>query len=156
MRPSRLLPAVAALLLGLLLPPATADERLPGPVPARVMAVIDGDTLVVKARIWLGQAVETRVRLADIDTPALRASCDSARLLAVRATWQNLLRVTSHEILNSLAPVSSCAQTAKTLVDSAIDCQRRVGTLLFFVKQGGEHCIFPLRVLRIISHEPKD
>jgi two-component system nitrogen regulation sensor histidine kinase NtrY len=37
------------------------------------------------------------------------------------ATWQNLLRVTSHEILNSLAPVSSCAQTAKTLVDDAID-----------------------------------
>ena len=36
------------------------------------------------------------------------------------ATWQNLLRVTSHEILNSLAPVSSCAQTAKTLVDDAI------------------------------------
>jgi len=33
------------------------------------------------------------------------------------ATWQNLLRVTSHEIINSLAPVSSCAQTAKALVD---------------------------------------
>ena len=37
------------------------------------------------------------------------------------ATWQNLLRVTSHEIINSLAPVSSCAQTAKTLVDDIID-----------------------------------
>jgi nitrogen fixation/metabolism regulation signal transduction histidine kinase len=37
------------------------------------------------------------------------------------ATWQNLLRVTSHEVLNSLAPVSSCAQTAKTLVDDAIE-----------------------------------
>ena len=37
------------------------------------------------------------------------------------ATWQNLLRVTSHEILNSLAPVSSCAQTAKTLVDEVIN-----------------------------------
>jgi nitrogen fixation/metabolism regulation signal transduction histidine kinase len=36
------------------------------------------------------------------------------------ATWQNLLRVTSHEILNSLAPVSSCAQTAKSLVDEVI------------------------------------
>ena len=36
------------------------------------------------------------------------------------ATWQNLLRVTSHEILNSLAPVSNCAQNAKTLVDDVI------------------------------------
>lgn len=37
------------------------------------------------------------------------------------ATWQNMLRVTSHEILNSLAPVSSCAQTAKSLVDEVIE-----------------------------------
>jgi len=37
------------------------------------------------------------------------------------ATWQNLLRVTSHEILNSLAPVASCAQTAKTLIDEVIE-----------------------------------
>jgi nitrogen fixation/metabolism regulation signal transduction histidine kinase len=36
------------------------------------------------------------------------------------ATWQNMLRVTSHEVLNSLAPVSSCAQTAKELADSAL------------------------------------
>jgi two-component system nitrogen regulation sensor histidine kinase NtrY len=36
------------------------------------------------------------------------------------STWQNLLRVTSHEIINSLVPVSSCAQAAKTLVDDVI------------------------------------
>jgi two-component system nitrogen regulation sensor histidine kinase NtrY len=36
------------------------------------------------------------------------------------SAWQNLLRVTSHEIINSLVPVSSCAQAAKTLVDEAI------------------------------------
>ena len=37
------------------------------------------------------------------------------------ATWQNLLRVTSHEILNSLTPVVSCAQTATTLMDEVIN-----------------------------------
>jgi len=36
------------------------------------------------------------------------------------ATWQNMLRVTSHEVLNSLAPVSSCAQTARELADNAL------------------------------------
>jgi two-component system nitrogen regulation sensor histidine kinase NtrY len=36
------------------------------------------------------------------------------------ATWQNMLRVTSHEVLNSLAPVSSCAQTAKELAESVL------------------------------------
>lgn len=33
------------------------------------------------------------------------------------ATWQNLLRVTSHEILNSLSPVSSLAKTTQGLVN---------------------------------------
>ena len=37
------------------------------------------------------------------------------------ATWQNMLRVTSHEVLNSLAPVSSCAQTAMELADTALE-----------------------------------
>ena len=41
------------------------------------------------------------------------------------ATWQNLLRVTSHEILNSLAPVSSCAQSAKSLVDDIINSETK-------------------------------
>jgi two-component system nitrogen regulation sensor histidine kinase NtrY len=36
------------------------------------------------------------------------------------SAWQNLLRVTSHEIINSLVPVSSCAQAAKTLVDDVL------------------------------------
>jgi two-component system nitrogen regulation sensor histidine kinase NtrY len=39
------------------------------------------------------------------------------------ATWQNLLRVTSHEILNSLAPVTSCAQTAGSLVDDILESE---------------------------------
>ena len=45
------------------------------------------------------------------------------------ATWQNLLRVTSHEILNSLAPVASCAQTAKTLIDEVIEAGVEDGAL---------------------------
>jgi len=42
------------------------------------------------------------------------------------ATWQNLLRVTSHEILNSLTPVSSLARTAKSLVED-FDESHRLG-----------------------------
>ncbi len=34
---------------------AQAGERLAGPVPAEVVAVIDGDTLEVSAHIWLGR-----------------------------------------------------------------------------------------------------
>ena len=62
-----------------------AVDGLPGPIPARVTEVIDGDTLQVRARIWLGQEVETRVRLDGVDTPELSGGCEESRRLALRA-----------------------------------------------------------------------
>jgi micrococcal nuclease len=59
-----------------------AAETLPGPVPAQVVAVVDGDTLSVRAHIWLGQEVATLVRLAGIDTPELKGECESERARA--------------------------------------------------------------------------
>ena len=47
--------------------------------------VIDGDTIVVRARIWLGQEVETRVRLTGADAPELDGGCEVERRLARRA-----------------------------------------------------------------------
>ncbi|AVM75222.1 hypothetical protein MSR1_27520 [Magnetospirillum gryphiswaldense MSR-1] len=60
-------------------------DRLPGPIPARVLRVVDGDTVMVRARIWLGQDVETSVRLAGIDTPEKRGKCDAERAAADQA-----------------------------------------------------------------------
>ena len=62
--------------------PLSARESLPGPVPATVLRVIDGDSLVVRATIWLGQEVETVVRLLGVDTPELRGACGEERDLA--------------------------------------------------------------------------
>ncbi len=56
-----------------------------GPVTARVLAVIDGDTILVRARIWIGQEVETRVRLDGVDAPELRGRCAYERRLASAA-----------------------------------------------------------------------
>jgi endonuclease YncB( thermonuclease family) len=67
---------------------AAADARppiLPGPIPAEVLEVVDGDTLTVRALIWLGQVVETNVRVDGIDTPEIRARCDRERKLAAEA-----------------------------------------------------------------------
>ncbi|MFQ5775871.1 MAG: thermonuclease family protein [Kiloniellaceae bacterium] len=63
----------------------TAEERLAGPVPAVVVAVLDGDTLEVRARVWLGLAVTTRVRLAGVDAPELSGKCARERALGARA-----------------------------------------------------------------------
>jgi len=68
--------------------PSTAspvDGVIPGPVPARVLRVIDGDTIIVKARIWLDQEVETRVRLDGVDAPEMKGKCPQESRLAARA-----------------------------------------------------------------------
>ncbi len=79
------------LLLGLSLfvgPRARAAEVLPGPVAADVLKVIDGDTLDVSARVWLGQTVHIRVRLDGVDTPELRGRCAGERARAQEArSW---------------------------------------------------------------------
>lgn len=66
-------------------PAALARDTLPGPVPAEVVEVIDGDTIRVRAHIWLGQAVETAVRLNGINAPELRGDCEQERRLAAAA-----------------------------------------------------------------------
>lgn len=62
-----------------------ADARprvLDGPVPAFVERVIDGDTLVVRARIWLGQELRVKVRINGIDAPEMRSRCPREYRLA--------------------------------------------------------------------------
>ena len=92
----------SALLVGLMagglwVSSAPAEERLSGPIGAQVLRVLDGDTLKVRARIWLGQDVETRVRLSGIDAPELRGACPHERELAVRARAYLVARLGSGE-----------------------------------------------------------
>lgn len=77
--------------LAVLLAVAAAVERseadpLPGPIPAELIRVVDGDTLEVRAEIWIGQTVVTFVRLAGIDAPELRGACGGEKTLAMAAT----------------------------------------------------------------------
>jgi len=65
--------------------PAAARETVPGPITAEVVAVVDGDTVAVRARIWLGQSVETTVRIDGIDAPERRGRCAAERIRAEAA-----------------------------------------------------------------------
>lgn len=65
--------------------PGGPSNGVPGPVPARLVVVIDGDTIEVKARIWIDQAVTTRVRLLGVDAPELNGTCAAERRLGRRA-----------------------------------------------------------------------
>ncbi|MGC2854983.1 thermonuclease family protein [Novispirillum sp. DQ9] len=61
-------------------------ERLQGPIEAEVLRVVDGDTVEVRARIWLGQTVTTLVRVNGIDTPERRSRCDAEKKAAEKVT----------------------------------------------------------------------
>ncbi|MFP4520328.1 MAG: thermonuclease family protein [Oceanicaulis sp.] len=81
-----------------------AAEPLPGPVPAEAVRVIDGDTVEVRAHIWPGHYVETRVRLLGVDTPERRGpDCAAERALAEQASvfttrWLNGATIGLEEI----------------------------------------------------------
>ena len=58
---------------------AVAAERLAGPVAAEVLRVIDGDSIEVRARLWLDLDLTVQVRIRGIDAPetGFRAKCPS-------------------------------------------------------------------------------
>lgn len=67
--------------------PAAARDQLRGPVAAEVERVVDGDTLEVRALIWLGQSLNVRVRIEGVNTPELKGRCpeETRRAQAARA-----------------------------------------------------------------------
>ena len=65
--------------------PAAAAELFPGPVEARVLRVIDGDTFLAEALVWPGHSVTVSVRIRGIDAPEMRGRCAAERAAAERA-----------------------------------------------------------------------
>jgi len=58
-------------------------DGLPGPIPAEVIKIVDGDTIKVRATIWVDQTVEVSVRLRGMDAPELfRPKCPAEKALA--------------------------------------------------------------------------
>lgn len=68
--------------------PAYAGQALPGPYSATVLEIIDGDTIRARVRIWLGQEIETLVRISGIDTPEIKSRCETERKMALQAKAQ--------------------------------------------------------------------
>lgn len=76
--------ALAAAILATTVP-ALSGARLDGPIPALVVRVLDGDTIEVRAQIWLEQEILVKVRLAGVDTAEMTAACSEARAIARQA-----------------------------------------------------------------------
>jgi endonuclease YncB( thermonuclease family) len=69
----------------LLASPALAADTIPGPVEARVLRVIDGDSFVAEAHVWPGHVVNVSVRIRGIDAPEIRSRCAAEREAAETA-----------------------------------------------------------------------
>jgi micrococcal nuclease len=85
--PCQILPRLALAVALLAGQPAAghAKTTLEGPIPALVTRVIDGDTIEVRAQIWLEQEILVRVRLAGVDAPEMTARCEPTRTTAQEA-----------------------------------------------------------------------
>lgn len=65
--------------------PPLAQTQFPGPYPARVLRVVDGDTFAARIPLWFGQEIETLVRLRGVDAPERQARCAEEAAGAERA-----------------------------------------------------------------------
>jgi endonuclease YncB( thermonuclease family) len=98
---------------------ANAAELIPGPVPARVVRVIDGDTLTVEATIWLGQRLTVNARVRGIDTPELHGACEREKAMA-EAARSALARMTEAGAVR-LTNIANGKYAGRVLADVATD-----------------------------------
>ncbi len=108
---ARPIAGAAALVLALVValslaaaPAVMARPAIPGPVPAVVRKVVDGDTVRVAAEVWPGQVINATVRLAGIAAPELRSRCALERQRASRARdhLANALKVGTAVVLRDI------------------------------------------------------
>lgn len=65
--------------------PISAAETVAGPVEARVVRVVDGDSFVAEALIWPGHVVTVSVRIRGIDAPEIRTRCQEEKEAALKS-----------------------------------------------------------------------
>ncbi|WP_292898029.1 MULTISPECIES: thermonuclease family protein [unclassified Nitratireductor] len=85
--------AIACLLVWQPTSHAARRETISGPVEARVVRVIDGDTFVAEAHVWPGQRITVSVRIRGVDAPEMRSRCavEKAAAREARVALERLL-----------------------------------------------------------------
>ena len=91
-------------------------------LPARMQSIEPGQQVLLQSNLR-GVPVELRVSVSEI-----RMAGETERLYCIEnlsgelteresSAWRNLIRVLTHEIMNTLTPVTSLAQTTATMLD---------------------------------------
>ena len=61
------------------------QEIIRGPMTGEALGILDGDTVSVKVRVWIGQEIETSLRIDGIDAPEIKGKCEKERAMAAAA-----------------------------------------------------------------------
>jgi two-component system nitrogen regulation sensor histidine kinase NtrY len=133
--------------------PALADALRDVRAGRRALVEVDRDdrdlTLVVQTtRFQLGGALYTLASLQDI-RPELEEKEAEA--------WQQLTRVLTHEIMNSVAPIASLAETAGDLLGDDRSEAARAGALeaLGVIRRRCDGLVHFVEAYRSVSHLPR-
>lgn len=107
---------------------AAASRTFPGPVEARVLEVLDGDTFVADALVWPGHSVRINIRIRGIDAPEMKARCPAEREAAERArdALADLLREGGVAISN----ISGAKYYGRVLADVAMGDGQSVAPIM--------------------------
>lgn len=98
-----------------------------GPVEAKLIRVVDGDTLLVSAAPWPEHSIETYVRLRGIDAPELHAKCEATRFAARQARDALSALVTAKV---ALLAISGDKYYGRVLADIRLEDGRSVADVL--------------------------
>ncbi len=118
-----MLRAILALTVALIAP-AAAGERFAGPVEARVLDVIDGDTLKAEALLWPGHRLTVSIRIRGIDAPEMKSRCHAERL-AAQAARDELARLIAGGTI-SVSNVAGAKYYGRVLADVATPDGRNI------------------------------
>ncbi len=98
---------------------ARAREILAGPIAAEVVRTVDGDTLEVRAKVWLRQEITVAVRIRGIDAPEMRARCPREKEMAEAATAALAAAVEGHDV--RLVRIEDDKYGGRVLADVVMD-----------------------------------
>jgi endonuclease YncB( thermonuclease family) len=103
-------------------------ETLPGPIAADVVRVVDGDTLALRARIWIGIDIVVNARIRGIDAPELRGRCATEKALA-RSAREHLAALTGDGHVRLLG-IENDKYAGRVLADVVTDGGVDLGTAM--------------------------
>ncbi|WP_244425359.1 thermonuclease family protein [Pseudaminobacter salicylatoxidans] len=135
------------------LQPVGAGQDFAGPVAARVVEVLDGDTFVADAHVWPGQTVRVNIRIRGIDAPEMKSRCVREHSAAIEAREALAGLLEDGEV--SISNIGGAKYYGRVLADVSTRDGSAVGEILLDLETGAALLGWPACRLVQIEHDPE-